>query len=147
VDNCCRVPGHLEVFVVGDAASLDRNGQPLPGVAQVAMQQGRYAGESIRKLTTGGSQPPPFSYFDKGNMAVVGKGYAVLESGKVRLSGLPAWLAWAMIHISFLGQVGLSISVFLQWMWTFLTGQLGSRLIVNPHAVDAGKDREVPPQR
>jgi len=141
VDNCCRVPGHPEVFVVGDAASLDRNGQPLPGVAQVAMQQGRYAGESIGKLTTGGSQPPPFSYFDKGNMAVVGKGYAIMESGKFRLSGLPAWLAWAMIHISFLGQAGLSISVFLQWMWTFLTGQLGSRLIVNPHAAETGKDR------
>jgi NADH:ubiquinone reductase (H+-translocating) len=81
------VPGHPEVFVVGDAASLDRGGQPLPGVAQVAMQQGRYAGESIGKLTTGGSQPPPFSYFDKGNMAVVGKGFAIMESGKFRLSG------------------------------------------------------------
>ncbi len=141
VDGCCRVPGHPEVFVIGDAASLDRDGQPLPGVAQVAMQQGRYAGESIGKLTTGGAQPPPFRYFDKGNMAVVGKGFAVLESGKFRLSGLPAYLAWATIHISFLAQAGLRVSVFLQWMWTFLTGQRGSRLIVSHHSAEGSRGR------
>ena len=64
-------------------------------------------------------------------MAVVGKGYAVLQSGKIRLHGLLAWLAWAFIHITFLSQLSLRISVFLQWGWTFLTGQRGSRLIVN----------------
>jgi NADH dehydrogenase FAD-containing subunit len=136
IDASCRVPGHPEVFVIGDAASLDRDGQPLPGVAQVAMQQGRYAGDSILKLTIGGSQPPPFQYFDKGNMAVVGKGFAILESGQFKLSGSLAWLAWAMIHISFLAQSGFRISVFLQWIWTFLTGQRGSRLIVNHHTTE-----------
>jgi NADH dehydrogenase FAD-containing subunit len=141
-DGQCRVPGHPEIFVVGDAAaSLDQDGHTLPGVAQVAMQQGRYVGNYIGRLTTGGSQPPPFRYFDKGNMAVVGQGFAILESGKFRLSGTLAWLAWATIHISFLAQSGLRISVFLQWMWTFVTGQRGSRLIVNHHTPEAGKNR------
>ena len=125
-----RIPGHPEIFVVGDTASLDQDGKPLPGVAQVAMQQGRYVGKLISRHVEGRNGTKPFRYFDKGNMAVVGKGYAVLQSGKVQLHGLLAWFAWAGIHIMFLAQVGLKISVFLQWCWTFLTGQRGSRLIV-----------------
>jgi len=127
------VPGHPEIFVVGDTASLDQNGKPLPGVAQVAMQQGRYAGNLIHRRLTGRPAPGPFRYFDKGSMAVVGKGFAVLQSGKVHISGLPAWLAWAAVHLEFLAQSNLRVSVFLQWVWTFLTGQRGSRLIVNHH--------------
>jgi NADH dehydrogenase FAD-containing subunit len=126
-----RVPNHPEIFVVGDTASLDQDGKPLAGVAQVAMQQGRYAGKLIRRQLTGKKPPKPFRYFDKGTMAVVGKGYGVLQSGKIRLHGLIAWLAWAFIHITFLSQLSLKISVFLQWAWLFLTGQRGSRLIVN----------------
>jgi len=126
-----RVPNHPEIFVVGDTASLDQDGKPLAGVAQVAMQQGRYAGKLLRRHLTGKRPPKPFRYFDKGTMAVVGKGYAVLQSGKIRLHGLIAWLAWAFIHITFLAQLSLKISVFLQWAWLFLTGQRGSRLIVN----------------
>jgi NADH dehydrogenase FAD-containing subunit len=98
------------------------------------MQQGRYAGKLIRRRLTGRKQLGPFSYFDKGNMAVVGKGFAVLQSGKVQMSGLPAWLIWAFIHLQFLATPGLRLSVFLQWAWTFLTGQRGSRIIVNHHA-------------
>ena len=126
-----RVPGQPEIFVVGDTASLDQDGKPLPGVAQVAMQQGRYAGKLIRRHIAGKNSTKPFRYFDKGNMAVVGKGYAVLESGKLHLHGLIAWLAWAFIHITFLSQLSLKISVLLQWGWLFLTGQRSSRLIVN----------------
>jgi NADH dehydrogenase FAD-containing subunit len=126
-----RVPGQPEIFVIGDTATLDQNGKPLPGVAQVAMQQGRYVGKLISRQIAGKNSVKPFRYFDKGNMAVVGKGYAVLQSGKVRLHGLIAWLAWAFIHITFLAQLSLKISVFLQWGWLFLTGQRGSRLIVN----------------
>jgi NADH dehydrogenase len=126
-----RVPNHPEIFVIGDTASLDQDGKPLAGVAQVAMQQGRYVGKLIRRQLTGKKAPKPFRYFDKGTMAVVGKGYAVLQSGKIRLHGLLAWLAWAFIHISFLSQLSLKVSVFLQWGWLFLTGQRGSRLIVN----------------
>jgi len=134
VQNDLRVPGHPEIFVIGDTMSLDQDGKPLPGVAQVAMQQGRYVGKLISRQVAGKSAPKSFRYFDKGNMAVVGKGYAILQSGKLRLHGLIAWFAWALIHIQFLAQVGLRISVFLQWVWTFLTGQRGSRLIVNYHA-------------
>ena len=126
-----RVPNHPEIFVIGDTASLDQEGKPLAGVAQVAMQQGRYVGKLIRRKLTGKRPPKPFRYFDKGTMAVIGKGYAVLQSGKICLHGLFAWLAWAFIHITFLSQLSLKISVFLQWGWLFLTGQRGSRLIVN----------------
>jgi len=132
-----RVPNHAEIFVIGDTASLDQDGKPLAGVAQVAMQQGRYAGKLIRRQLAGKKAPKPFRYFDKGTMAVVGKGYAVLQSGKIRLHGLLAWLAWAFIHIMFLAQLSLKISVFLQWAWLFLTGQRGSRLIVNYHASES----------
>jgi NADH dehydrogenase len=127
------VSGHPEIFVVGDTASLDQNGKPLPGVAQVAIQQGRYAGKLIHRRINGGHIPGPFRYFDKGNMAVVGKGFAVLESGKFHVSGIVAWLAWAAVHLEFLAQSNLRVSVFLQWVWTYLTGQRGSRLIVNHH--------------
>jgi NADH:ubiquinone reductase (H+-translocating) len=128
------VPGHPEVFVVGDTAALQQDGKPLPGVAQVAMQQGHYAGELIHSRITGSKPPASFRYFDKGNLAVVGKGFAVLQSGKVQISGLVAWLVWAFVHLQFLATSGLRLSVFLQWIWTFLTGQRGSRLIVDHHA-------------
>ena len=128
------VPGHPEIFVVGDTATFEQDGKPLPGVAQVAMQQGRYAGKLIHSRLTGGKQPPPFRYFDKGSLAVVGKGFAVLESGKIQVSGLLAWLVWAFVHLQFLATSGLRLSVFLQWIWTYLTNQRGSRLIVEYHA-------------
>src|SRR5579862_1525164 len=133
------VPGHLEILVVGDTASLDQNGKPLAGVAQVAMQQGRYAGRLIHKRIVGSPPPHPFSYFDKGTMAVVGKGFAVLQSGKVQVSGLAAWLAWAAVHLQFLATSSLRLGVFLQWFWTYVTGQRGDRLIVNHHSLEVAK--------
>ncbi|HET6217036.1 MAG TPA: NAD(P)/FAD-dependent oxidoreductase, partial [Acidobacteriaceae bacterium] len=128
------IADHPEIFVIGDTASLDHGGKPLPGVAQVAMQQGHYAGELIRRRLNGKPAPAPFRYFDKGNLAVVGKGFAVLESHKVRLSGFPAWLVWVGVHWQFLGQSSLRLSVLVQWAWTYVTGQRGSPLIVNHHA-------------
>jgi NADH dehydrogenase FAD-containing subunit len=133
------VPGHPEILVVGDTSSLDQNGKPLPGVAQVAIQQGRYAGKLIHNRIVGNPPPPPFHYFDKGSMAVVGKGFAVLESGKVKLSGLVAWLTWAAVHLQFLATSSLRLTVFLQWVWTYLTGQRGDRLIVNHSVLTATK--------
>jgi NADH dehydrogenase FAD-containing subunit len=133
------VPGHVEIFVVGDTASLDQNGKPLPGVAQVAMQQGRHAAKVIHSRVTGKRPPDSFSYFDKGNMAVVGKGFAVLQSGKVQISGLGAWLTWAAVHLQFLATSSLRLSVFLQWVWTYVTGQRGDRLIVNHHGAELAK--------
>jgi NADH dehydrogenase FAD-containing subunit len=137
------VPGHPEIFVIGDTASLDENGKPLPGVAQVAMQQGRYAARLIHSRITGSPAPGPFRYFDKGTMAVVGRYFAVLESGKVQVSGLGPWLTWAAVHLQFLATSSLRLSVFLQWVWTYLTGQRGSLLIVNHHASDSMKAAEL----
>jgi NADH dehydrogenase len=133
------VPGHDEIFVVGDTASLDQNGKPLPGVAQVAMQQGRYAAKVIHSRVTGKRPPDSFSYFDKGSMAVVGKGFAVLQSGKVQMSGLGAWFTWAAVHLQFLATSSLRLGVFLQWAWTYVTGQRGDRLIVNHHGSELAK--------
>jgi NADH:ubiquinone reductase (H+-translocating) len=138
------VAGHPEIFVIGDTATLEQDGRLLPGVAQVAIQQGRYAGTLIDRRIGGRSAPAAFRYFDKGNMAVVGKGFAVLQSGRVRLSGFLAWLAWAAVHLEFLAQSNLRVSVFLQWVWTYLTGQRGSRLIVNHHASGSDAKRGVP---
>src|ERR1700735_686595 len=113
------VPGRPEIFVIGDTASLDQNGKPLPGVAQVAMQQGRYAGKLIRSRIAGNAVPDLFSYFDTGNMAVVAKGFAVLQTGKVHVSGFGAWLAWAAVHLQFLATSGLGLTVCLQWGGTY----------------------------
>jgi NADH:ubiquinone reductase (H+-translocating) len=128
------VAGHPEIFVIGDTAAFEQDGKILAGVAQVAMQQGRYAGKLIYSRTTGSKPPAAFRYFDKGTMAVVGKGFAVLQSGKIQTSGLGAWMIWAFVHLQFLATSGLRLSVFLQWMWTYVTGQRGSRLIVNHHS-------------
>jgi len=133
INNDLTVPGHPEILVLGDTASLDQDGKPLPGVAQVAIQQGRYAGKLIRNRVVGQPAPKPFRYFDKGSMAVVGKGFAVLQTGRIHVHGSLAWMVWAAVHLQFLAQSSLRITVFLQWVWTYLTGQRGSRLIVNHH--------------
>jgi NADH dehydrogenase FAD-containing subunit len=117
------VPEHPEMFVVGDTAFLDQNGKPLPGVAQVAIQQGRFAGKLIHNRIVGSPLPGPFSHFDNGTMAVVGKGFAVPQSGKVQVSVFGAWLTWAAVHLQFLATSSLRLSVFLQWVWTCVTGQ------------------------
>jgi NADH dehydrogenase len=127
------VQGHPEIFAIGDTMSLAQDGRPLPGVAQVAIQQGRYVGRSIVRGVSGQTPLPPFRYFDKGNLAVVGKGFAVLQRGKIRLSGYLAWLVWAAVHLEFLAQSSLRVSVLVQWLWTAVTNQRGSRLIVKHH--------------
>jgi NADH dehydrogenase FAD-containing subunit len=130
------------VFVIGDTASLDSSGRALPGVAQVAMQQGRYVGKLIAARATNRPPPPPFAYFDKGNMAVIGRFYAVLQSGKVQLGGLPAWLVWALVHIVFLPAPGNRLRVVTQWPWSFLTRQRSSQLIEEPRGLGAGSAPE-----
>jgi NADH dehydrogenase len=139
-----RVPWYHDIFVIGDTASLEQDGKPLPGVAQVAIQQGRYVGTLISRHVTGQNGLEAFRYFDKGNMAVVGQGYAILQSGKFRMHGLTAWLAWASVHIAFLAQLGLRISVFVQWTWLLLTGERGSRLIVKQHETERPQRPERP---
>jgi hypothetical protein len=111
--------------------ALEQDGKPLPGVAQVAIQQGHYAGHRIAQGLLGKSSSNWFRYFDKGNMAVIGAGFAILQAGRVRLSGLGAWLAWTGIHIQFLSTTSLRLSVLLQWIWSFVTGQTGVWIIVD----------------
>ena len=123
------IPNAPGVFVVGDTATLMQNGKPLPGVAQVAIQQGRYVGRLISKELSGRKPPRPFWYFDKGNMAVVGKNFAILETRHIRLAGFAAWLAWAFIHLLFLPQLQSRLRVERQWIWTYFTGQRSSRLV------------------
>lgn len=128
----CSVPDYPNIFVIGDTASYEEDGKPLPGVAQVALQQGRYVAKVIKARLTDSKPPPPFRYFDIGSMAVIGRGFAVLEWGKVKLSGYLAWLIWATIHVAYLADFGNRLRVMTQWAWTYFTRQSGSRLIVEP---------------
>jgi NADH:quinone reductase (non-electrogenic) len=116
------------VFVVGDAASFTQDGHPVPGVAQAAIQEGRYVGELIANALEGRAMRP-FRYRDLGNMAVVGKNYAVLQRGALLTSGFLTWLLWAFVHILSLPQLQNRLRVQRQWLWSYLTGQRGSRLI------------------
>jgi NADH:ubiquinone reductase (H+-translocating) len=129
VDSFLMVPGVNGVFAVGDVATLKR---ALPGVAQVAIQQGRYVGQVISRQLKGRMPRRPFRYFDKGNMAVVGKNFAVLQRGRIRLSGFVTWLIWVFIHVMFLPQLQNRLRVQRQWFWSYLTGQRSSRLIPEP---------------
>jgi NADH dehydrogenase FAD-containing subunit len=139
------VPGYPDIYVIGDTASLQQDGKPLPGVAQVAIQQGHYAGRRIAQALLGKPSTKPFRFFDKGNMAVVGAGFAILQAGRVRLSGAVAWLAWALVHLQFLTTTSLRLTVLLQWIWSFVTGQTGVRLIVNHVPLSKStKDIELP---
>ncbi len=121
------------VFVIGDAASILQDGKPVPGVAQAALQQGAHVGAVIAARVAAGAPPPPFRYRDKGSMAVVGKNFALLEAPGCKLSGRLAWFVWAFIHIAFLPRLQNRLRVGVQWLWTYVTGQRGSRLIAEPN--------------
>src|SRR5215469_6831824 len=129
VDPFLKVVDAPGVFVVGDAASVMQNDHPVPGVAQAAIQEGRYVGRSIANELKGRQVKRPFRYFDKGNMAVVGKNYAVLERGRMRTAGFLTWLVWAFVHILSLPQLQNRLRVQRQWLWSYFTGQRSSRLI------------------
>jgi len=126
------VPGHPEIFVVGDLASYThQTNAPLPGVAQVAIQQGRAAAENIVRSLRG--QPrQPFRYKDLGLMATIGREAAVAEIGRLHLSGLVAWLAWALVHIVNLVGFDNRVLVLWQWAWAYFTFRRGARLITGP---------------
>jgi NADH dehydrogenase len=132
VDPFLKVVDAPGVFVAGDAASVMQDEHPVPGVAQAAIQEGRYVGRLIAKELKGQKVRRPFRYFDKGNMAVVGKNYAVLERGWLRTSGFLTWLVWAFVHILALPQLQNRLRVQRQWLWSYFTGQRSSRLIPEP---------------
>ena len=126
----CSVPGHPDVFVLGDmAAQTGADGKPLPGLAPVAMQQGRYVADVIARRVKGETAPRPFQYVDKGTMATIGRGRAVADTGFFRFSGLLAWLAWLFIHILYLAQFQNRVLVMFQWFWNYVTKNRAARLI------------------
>jgi NADH dehydrogenase len=139
VDPFLMVADAPGVFVVGDAASVTQNEHPVPGVAQAAIQEGRYVGRLIAEALKGRKVKRPFRYFDKGNMAVVGKNYAVLERGWLRTSGFLTWLVWVFIHILSLPQQQNRLRVQRQWLWSYFTGQRSSRLIPELPRTPTGK--------
>jgi NADH:ubiquinone reductase (H+-translocating) len=125
----CSVPGHPEVFVIGDMANYShQTGKPLPGVAPVAMQQGRYVAELIQARLRGETKPP-FHYKDKGSMATIGRAAAVADLGWVWLSGWLAWMAWLFVHILYLIQFDNRVLVLFQWAWNYFTRNRSARLI------------------
>jgi NADH dehydrogenase len=138
------IPSHREIFVVGDLAlSLGPDGKPLPGVAQVAMQQGVYAAKSIISSIADRGPLAPFKYFDKGSLAVIGRWSAVANAFGVHVSGLLAWLIWALIHITYLVQFESRVIVLIKWAIQDLTFNRGSRLITGRSSTDFRFDGEV----
>jgi NADH dehydrogenase len=144
------LPGHSEVFVIGDLAALkDEHGKMLPGVAPVAIQEGRYVAKLIREEIKGRTGTPllsrfvrqdgdadshtnsrtPFHYWDKGSLATIGRAAAVAEFGKIHISGFIAWLSWLFVHILFLIGFRNRLLVFIQWAWSYVTYERGARLI------------------
>jgi NADH:ubiquinone reductase (H+-translocating) len=123
------IPEASNVFVVGDAAAMNQEGHPVPGVAQAAIQQGRFVGNLIANRVRGHKDGRPFRYRNKGNMAVVGKNFAILEAGYFRSSGFVTWLVWAALHVLALPQLQNRFRVQTQWFWSYLSGQRSSRLI------------------
>jgi NADH dehydrogenase len=124
------VPNHPEIMVIGDLANFShQTGSPLPGVAPVAMQQGRYAAKRIRNQMQG-RETSPFRYVDRGTLATIGRSAAVADFGKLRFSGWFAWVLWLFIHLLFLIQFRNRVLVVFQWAWSYLTRNRSTRLIV-----------------
>ena len=123
------LPGHPEIHVIGDLANFShQGGQPLPGGAPVAMAQGRYVAHLIRRKLRG--QPmPPFHYFDKGNLATVGRNKAVAQFGALHIAGFLAWFVWVFVHLMYLVEFENRLLVLVEWVYNYLTRNRGARLI------------------
>ncbi len=127
--NDLSIPGHPNIFVIGDTVSFIQNGKPLPGVAQVAMQGGHYVASVISQRVKGKELEKSFYYRDKGNLATVGRSYAIVDLGNIRLTGFFAWLMWLAVHIYFLVGFRNRLVAIFQWAWTYFTYARGARLI------------------
>jgi NADH dehydrogenase len=139
------IPEAPNVFVAGDAATITQDGHPVPGVAQAAIQQGRFVGRVIARRVQGRKESRPFRYRSKGNMAVIGKNFAILEAGWLRSSGFLTWMVWAALHVLALPQMQNRFRVQTQWFWSYLTGQRSSRLISEtPRPMDVTKRQALP---
>ncbi len=130
VEADCSLPGHPEVFAVGDIVNLkDAKGQQVPGVSPAAMQMGAYVARVISRKVDRVGSPGPFKYFDKGNMATIGRSKAIAQIHKLQFAGFPAWLAWLFVHLVFLVGFRNRIVVLIQWFYSYVNFQRGSRII------------------
>lgn len=133
--------GHSSVFVVGDLARFDEGEAALPAVATVALQQGRHVARNIQ-ADLSGDERRPFAYVDKGQMATIGRRRAVLQSGRLKLAGFPAWILWLLVHIYYLSGFRNRLIVLFQWAWSYFTFARGARLIVEKNWRAYGPKRE-----
>jgi len=153
---CARVlpdlslPAHPRAFVIGDAAALDIDGEPVPPLAPAALQMGRHVAKIIRKELEGESRAssdrPAFSYADKGIMATIGRRRAIAMSGPIRASGFIAWLMWLFVHLMTLVGFRNRVAVFFEWTWQYVTWRRGARIITKPEARQADRAGEVRPE-
>jgi NADH dehydrogenase/putative oxidoreductase len=142
------VPGLPDVFVIGDtAASNAWNGQPVPGLAPAAKQEGVYVARLIGARIEGAPAPGPFVYRHLGSLATIGRKSAVVDFGGLRLSGAPAWWLWGAVHIAFLVGLRNRLSVMLDWFWSYLTFRSGVRLITGGAPPSATEVPAAPPLR
>lgn len=130
VNSDCSIKNNPEIFVIGDAALFIEEGKPLPAVAPVAIQQGRYVGKIIKEEIPF-DERKPFRYFDKGNLATIGRAKAVMQIGKIKISGFIAWLAWVFIHIMYLIGFRNRYKVLAEWIWYYISYRHGIRLITH----------------
>jgi NADH dehydrogenase len=137
VNRDLTIPNYPDIFIIGDLAhALDEEGKQLPGVAQVAMQGGAYAAKAIRSRLKGKSELTAFHYFNKGDMAVIGRAAAVANIFGFHVSGLPAWLIWLFVHLIYIVEFQSRVIVFIQWGFEYLTFSRGARLITGQAATD-----------
>jgi NADH dehydrogenase len=131
------IPSYPDIFIIGDLAlAEDEKGKQLPGVAQVAMQGGAYAAKAIRRRLEGKTELPAFHYFNKGDMAVIGRAAAVANIFGFHISGLAAWLIWLFVHLIYIVEFQSRVIVFIQWGFEYLTFSRGARLITGESATD-----------
>ncbi|MEL7370627.1 MAG: FAD-dependent oxidoreductase, partial [Myxococcota bacterium] len=129
VKNDCTVEGHDDIYAIGDIARFEQeDGNTLPGVSPVAMQQARYVARHLKDRLRGRNSEP-FKYFDKGIMATIGRSRAVAQTGRLKLTGLTAWLAWLFVHLFYLVGFKNRVFVLLQWIWAYVVFRRGARLI------------------
>jgi NADH dehydrogenase len=132
------IPGHPEVFVVGDLMVMERDGEAFsPGLAPVAMQQGTYVGKRIAQRVEGKLDAAPFRYWDKGNLATIGRAFAIADLGWFKFSGLLAWLLWGAVHLVYLTNLWNRVQVFATWLWAYLTYQRTAR-VLTPDSFQSG---------
>jgi len=136
----CTIPDHPEVFVLGDAALFQENGHAVPAICPAAIQMGQYAARTIQR-DLAGKPREPFAYWDKGQLAVIGRGQAVADLGRLHFSGFIAWLLWIFVHIFFLIGFRNRLLVLIEWAWAYFTYQRGARLITEPWVPEAEAER------